>query len=326
MDRYPALADFLVDHMPPSVGVGFHQLEGMEGKPMRRAERAALYASALLTLLACAGTVVPLYLLARVALPAPAAWAAAALWPLAPAANLFQPVADTIYPFLSTSAWALVGWAARSQRGISRPSARGVLLALVAGIVMALGLVCSLAFLPVGLIAALIIVLDRALSLPMRTTLILVIGFGFSSVLLGGWLATGANPFVIGVWNLHNHARFYVEYPRTYTRWLWVNPVELAIAVGLPTVVWFLVGLASPRTVPPTVWATLLVLTLVNLTGRNMGEVARLWMLFTPPLLIAAGVGCTRVGGGPVTLGISIALLGAQTLVLQSFIQVVYPV
>ena len=37
---------------------------------LTRAERATLYATALLTLLACAGTVVPLYLLARAALPA----------------------------------------------------------------------------------------------------------------------------------------------------------------------------------------------------------------------------------------------------------------
>ena len=54
----------------------------------------------------------PLYLLARAAMPAPSAWAAAALWPLAPAANLFQPVADTTYPLLSTMAWALAAWAA----------------------------------------------------------------------------------------------------------------------------------------------------------------------------------------------------------------------
>jgi hypothetical protein len=77
---------------------------------------------------------------------------------------------------------------------------------------------------------------------------------------------------------------------------------------------------------PHSVWATLVVLALVNLTGRNMGEVARLWMLFTPPLLIAAGHGLHRLGGGPVTLGLTTALVGLQTLALQSMIQVVYPV
>jgi hypothetical protein len=160
----------------------------------------------------------------------------------------------------------------------------------------------------------------------MRAILLLVIGFGFLSVMLGSWLTTEADPFVVWAWNLHHHARFYLEYPRTYSRWLWVNPIELAIAIGLPTVVWLVVGLSAPRTLPRSVWATLIVLALVNLTGRNMGEVARLWMLFTPTLLIAAGHGLHHLGGGPVALALSTALVGLQTLALQSMIQVVYPV
>ena len=64
----------------------------------------------------------------------------------------------------------------------------------------------------------------------------------------------------------------------------------------------------------------------MNLTGRNMGEVARLWMLFTPPFLVAAGHGFERLGGGPISLAITSALVGLQTLALQSMIQVVYPV
>jgi methylthioxylose transferase len=326
LDQNPALANFLLDHMPPSLAIGFKQLEGIDGRPIRRSERASLYATALLTLLACAGTVVPLYLLARASLPALAAWAAAALWPLVPSANLFQPGADTTYPFLSTSAWALASWAVRYQQGRDRPAARALFAAAISGVVMAFGMVFTLAFLPVGLITALIVGLNRSVSLRMRAVLILVIGAGYLAFVLGGWLVTGADPFIVWRWNLHHHARFYHEYPRTYALWLWVNPIELVIATGLPTVVWCLAGLFAPRRVPLSVWATLLVLTLANLTGRNMGEVARLWMLFMPPFLIAAGQGLDRLGGGPVTLGLTVALVGAQTLTLQSMIQVVYPV
>jgi hypothetical protein len=59
-----------------------------------------------------------------------------------------------------------------------------------------------------------------------------------------------------------------------------------------------------------------------------MGEVARLWMLFMPPLLIAAGSAYERLapGAAPLALGGSIALVGLQTLGLQTMIQVVYPV
>jgi hypothetical protein len=346
MERSAALADVLLDHMPPSVEAGFRAFAGQDPQPLTRAERAALYATSLLTLLACAGAVVPLYLLARAGLPAPAAWAAAALWPMAPAANLFQPVADTCYPFLSTSAWALAAWsvpllgAALQTPPVGRPevsrgatcppktdgSLAGLLLAVFSGIVMAFGMVFTLAFLPVGLIAALIIVSDRSLSLTRRAALIFATGAGFLVVVLGGWLATGADPFVVWLWNLHHHARFYDEYPRTYSLWLWANLIELAIAIGLPVMVWLVAGLLSARTVPWSVWATLLVLALVNLTGRNLGEVARLWMLFMTPLLLAAGHGLHRLGGGPVALAVSSALVGVQTLALQSMIQVVYPV
>ena len=68
------------------------------------------------------------------------------------------------------------------------------------------------------------------------------------------------------------------------------------------------------------------VLLLLNLIGRNMGEVARLWMLFLPPLLPAAGAGFARLEAGPRVLGLSAGLVGIQTLALQAMIQVVYPV
>ena len=153
MEHHPGLAGFLTDQMPEPVQAGFRSLS----PPPRRPERAALYATALLTLLACAGTVVPLYLLARSSMPAPLAWAAAALWPVASAANLFQPDADAAYPLLSTSAWALAAW---SARWVDRRSA--FVLAAVSGVVMGMGMAFTLAFLPVGLIVALIVATDSS--------------------------------------------------------------------------------------------------------------------------------------------------------------------
>src|SRR5262249_22781611 len=146
---------------------------------LTRADKAVVYATALLTLLASAGTVVPIYLLARAALPAPVAWTAAAFWPPAPAINLFQPLPDTTFPLLSAWAWVLASWAARLQRGIDRPRAVVVLPAMTTGVVMAFGMAFTLAFLPVGLIVAFIVVSDRALSWPMRSKLLIVTGLGF---------------------------------------------------------------------------------------------------------------------------------------------------
>ncbi len=61
----------------------------------------------------------------------------------------------------------------------------------------------------------------------------------------------------------------------------------MAIAIGIPAAIWCSLGYRHWRQVPLSSRLTLLVLALVNLTGRNMGEVARLWMLFIPPLLLA---------------------------------------
>jgi methylthioxylose transferase len=248
------------------------------------------------------------------------------LWPLVPAANLFQPVADTAYPFLSTSALALAAWSARLLAQPGRPIYAAILLAVASGMVMAFGMFFTLAFLPVGVIVALVVGSYRALTWRLRGLVIVAIGIGFATIVLCGWAVLGANPFVIGWWNLHHHARFYDEYPRTYGLWFVVNPLELAIALGLPAVVWCISGLFSPRGMPASIWATLLVLALTNLTGRNMGEVARLWMLYMPPLLLGAGYGFVRESSRGAPLGVSAVLLGLQTLTLQSMIQVVYPI
>ena len=73
-------------------------------------------------------------------------------------------------------------------------------------------------------------------------------------------------------------------------------------------------------------WATLFVLALLTLSGKNLSEVARLWLPMMPPLLVAAGAGFERLEGGARTLASSLALVGLQTLILEATIQVVYPV
>jgi methylthioxylose transferase len=176
------------------------------------------------------------------------------------------------------------------------------------------------------LIVAMIVTFSPKMVWRTRALLLLAVGIGFSAVLLAGWGITGANPFQIARWNLRNHARFYVEYPRTYRLWFMVNPLELLIALGLPSGVWCAVGVLDVRRVPTPVWATLMVIALLDMAGRNLGEVARLWMLFMPGLLVAAGVGLTRMGMKPAAFAATVALLGAQTLALQAMIQVVYPV
>ena len=151
MESQPSLAGFLLDHMPAAVDQGFRAFADRDPQPLTRADRAALYATALLTLFACALTVVPLYLLARVALPAATAWAAAALWPLVPAANLVPASRRHGLPIalnVGAGTGGLVGAVARAAP--ARPAVVGILLAVASGMVMAFGMFFTLAFLPLG--------------------------------------------------------------------------------------------------------------------------------------------------------------------------------
>lgn len=328
MRERPELAALLTEVMPSSTKEGFRQLEILNRTTFSQSDRAALLMAGILTLLASAGTVVPLYLLARAERGAALSWCAVAFWPLASGAILFQPDADTAYPLFSTTALAATSWALRDRTWRSL----GMILAVLTGVILGIGMFCSLVFLPVGLIVAALIVVDARVSIRRRAVLILAVGLGFLAVTGLTWIATGSNPFVTWWWNQHHHARFYDEFPRTYWMWFIENPIESAIALGIPSTVWCLIGFGAvgrgrPEVSPArSAWATLAVLVILNILGRNLGEVGRLWQPFLPPLLIAASAGLLRLHAGPRTLSASVALLGLQTIILQTAIQVVYPV
>ncbi|HEX8200245.1 MAG TPA: hypothetical protein VF590_07135 [Isosphaeraceae bacterium] len=306
----PGLARWVDAHAPGSVQPAFRAFVG----PLPRAERAAVVLVGALTLVACAATVAPQYALARIGGTAARAWAAAVLWPLVPAALVFQPTADTAFPLLSTAALALSAWGGRRRWGPD----------LAAGVVLGLGMQFSLVFLPVGLIAALVVLTDPEAGWRRRGLRIVVTGAGFLAWTLAIWAVSGANPFVIWWWNQANHARFYLEYLRTYAAWVLINPLELAVALGLPAACWAAAGLGTRRA-PRVAWATLAVLVLLDLSGRNLGEVGRLWLPLMPPLLIAAGSALERSGGGRAALAGGVALMGLQAIVVQALAQFVYP-
>jgi len=309
MESNPPLARAVASGFPTSLDQAFQSLAPR--LPLPLADRAALAITGFATLCACSATVVPLYLLARSRLSATASWSAATLWPLVPAALLFQPTADTAFPLLSTSALALAGWSDR------RPA-----LAVLAGLVMAAGAQFSLVFFPIGLIAALVYSTMTEAMPRRRLALIGLTGAGFLGLTFAVWAFSGANPFSIWRTNALNHARFYVQFPRRYWAWVAENPVELVVAIGLPTVAWAGCGL---RSAPKVVAATLATLVGLTLSAKNLSEVGRLWLPMMPPLLVAAGAGMVRLDARAIGLAATLFLLGLQTLILQTTIQVVYP-
>ena len=310
MEDHPRWARAIVMALPRSVEAGFRVVS--PGRPLPMADRASLAMTGVVTLVACAATVLPLYWLARSRGSAAASWVAAALWPVVPAAMMFQPTADTAFPLLATAALAAAAWAPR------RPAMAGV-----SGLLLGIGTGFTLAFFPVGLVAAIVYLGDWRLDWRGKCRLLIFTGVGFLIPTLCFWMMAGANPFAIWRSNAENHARFYEQYHRSYWAWVAENPVELAIALGLPTAAWALAGL---RSAPGICRATIGVLILLTVSGKNLSEVGRLWLPLMPPLLLIAGAGYERLGARPVGVAATIALLGIQTLILEAFIQVVYPV
>ncbi len=115
-------------------------------RPLMPLDRRVLWLATLLVLLSAALVVVPLYGVVRLTHHSHVAWLTAALWPAIPAVAVFVPKSDVVYAFIGMMfVWM---WLLALRR-------RSVALALVAGSIAWCGLMCSLAFLPVFLFAAL---------------------------------------------------------------------------------------------------------------------------------------------------------------------------
>lgn len=327
MDRNPAIARFTLTNAPRSARDGLAAIDRGRSR-LSKTDRAALVFLGALTLLLSAFTVIPLYALARVSTNSAAtAWTAASLWPFVPSAILFQPIADSTYPFIASFSLLL---AVSATTGGKR---RALAFAAAAGVTIAGGMILTLAFLPIGLIAAIVVVAGRSNRSQAdhggnlaRLGGAIAIAIGFLTAVLAWRVFTHADLFTIWYYNLINHARFYVNYHRTYSKWVWVDGVEFAIALGISTSILAILAATSPRRIPAVGWGTIATLIALDLSGRNLGEIARLWLPFMPPFLIVAAVGLERIGGRSRDLATTIALVGLQTLCLEQLIQTIYPV
>lgn len=317
-ESHPWLARRVMEFTPPVVTSALRQILPRSSV----AERAVIVLTGFMTLFASALSSVVLYLLGRAWLTPAESWAAATLWVLAPGSIMFQPTADTALTLLATLALALASWSVR----LTRPT-----LNVLAGALLAIGMQISLVFLAVGLVAGLVAVTQRA-TRRQRISSFLAIGLGFAFVTGVIWAWSGANPLQTWWHNQQNHARFYVTHPRSYWPWVGWNAVEFAAAVGLPATIGLVVAcIRQPARIPPIVWAILATLVILTASGRSLSEVGRLWLPLAPGLLMASVLGLQGASRGA-TSGdrwaqlAAVFFTGLGLLILQSAIQVVYPV
>lgn len=279
----------------------FGNLRSGFGRSLRPPEWAGLILLGLLTRLAVALSVIPITLLTGKLFGARAAWRVGILWCTLPCLSVFLPKSDVL--FTLTSSTALLLYFSGTEK------ASRYWLAVVAGVVLWFGLFMSLAHLPVlavfGAFAGLRFVKDRKNHHPITALFLLVGGTFFCATAFH--IKTDCNLLEVWKQNLTNHSGFYLQFPRTYWKWLLVNPLELAFAIGLPVYgafVWgyFRVMRSAARRGPDVdankadgglsaalLSAVLLTWVALWLSGKNMGEAARLWCFLTPMMIPAVG-------------------------------------
>lgn len=264
--------------------------------PLTELDRCVIWLAALLMQACAAATVIPLYCLLRLFVSRLASWQLTSFWPIVPAVAVFLPKSDACFPFVGCIVLAL--WLQGLKKG-------SLLLCSLAGCVFWLGMTLSLALLPVACLAALLTgwlawgcTPEERLPHANRRVISGLVAGGLAFVVLtvGAWWWTECNLVNVWLWNYRNHAGFYAQFPRTYWKWLLVNPLELAFACGWPLIIVALSSLRihwnHPRTAPAgSFWMSLLTWCLLWLTGKNMGEAARLWIFLMPWMIWSAGSG-----------------------------------
>lgn len=234
-------------------------------------------------------------------------------WPLIPAALMFAPTWNTVYPaFCLLAFWLLL-------RGLK--GARGG--AFGAGLTMAAATMLNFSVMPFFLFAGLFtlgwhFLLPSVNGVARRLRDSVAVGLVFGAGLLIPWLIyaliTGVSPLDIVSRTFHAHGELV---QREYLPWLILHPYDVLLFTGLPAAILALVGFVNAvrlrRFDPLTVFtlAMGLMVLLVNLAGIVQGENARILIFYMPFLLL---MGLPALCDRPA--GYDRPLLAAQALVL----------
>ena len=280
-------------------------------RPLTRSEFAALCLVSFLSTLFSAMTVIPVYVLGSRLLNRRAGWRAACVMLTIPSLAVFAPRSDIVYAF---SATMILCWLVQSV--VAESKFARCLCAVLAGVAVFASLTVSLAHIPVLVACSLFFLVicfgARSQRVPWQHVVLsgsvaLVV---FALAITMWSYATDCNLVRVWSWNLSNHAGFYKQSSRTWWKWFLVNPLELSFSIGLPLTFVFLESLTRMASrlkadlIPKSASAdygqgTLIIRLALSLfatwaalwlSGKNMGEAARLWCFLTPWFVFGASI------------------------------------
>jgi len=283
----------LTSHPAPvleAIADGYNRTFGTLFSP---ADAAAAMVSAALIAFAGALSLIPLYLLARGLVGAEGAVCGVGLMAGMPGLLLLGASPDQLILALAiTTLWLCYSaW----RRG-------SVVRAFLAGITVAVGLLFSLSFAVAGawLLAwvAIGVLGSRDRSAAARRALVgaAIALAGFVLFHLALYLICGYRPLAVAQQAFLAHREITTTAsPRTYWKWLLMNPIEAAVFAGLPLVLTALWSARALRREPewarlrPFLAAWLTVVALLDLSGTVRGEVGRIWLFLFWPVPLTAG-------------------------------------
>jgi hypothetical protein len=313
-ERWRWLADLSRATISPTSIRLFQQLEKQAGlaRSLTDSELSALCLVSTLSCFLAASTVIPVFLMVARLGSFQMAWRAACLTLTAPSIAVFLPRSDVIYA--CSGAWLFLAIVLSLT---ARSNWSSGLWAAFGAFVLFKCLFFSLAHLPVLMAGGVFGLLAWQMSgtqgdvLTFRRLLLVasVAITSFAAIVFVFDKITDCNMLTVWRWNLQNHESFYSTSVRTWWKWALVNPVELAFSAGLPmAIVAFCqatrsaLGIFRGKVQGERSLTNALLLAMVFtwcclwLSGKNMGEAARLWCFMTPWVAIAAGVSFGTLG------------------------------
>jgi hypothetical protein len=219
----------------------------------------------------------------------------ALLLPLVPGLILFAGNWSTVFPALAILALAALVVGMRKRR---------FGLVLVAGLLAGCGVFLNYAFLPLLVVLAVftvlfILLIERpAAGTALRTTLQCVglIAVGFLAPWLVYWLVSGDTLITLFDASL----RFHLGLDRPYLPWVFQHLWDWVLFSGVGLALLALAGSLGwgrrPTGYPPVISLSLLiVMVALALSGTGRGEAGRVWLLYTPVLVLAAAEAIARL-------------------------------
>ena len=291
----PTIRNFLISIEPETLRLAFNEMLIPSAK-ISATDRAAIHLWILLVNAMAAFTLVPMFFVGRAFFGDVAAWKTIAFWPLVPAVCIFLPKSDVLFPAFAVSIFACWIWSLTTTNVTVR-----VLAAAMAGLLFFVSIVMSLAFLTIAVLAGvtfLMTVIRGGLAefrnqWPRLSLAVISVGVTFLGATILFSVLGKINLFEIWYLNYQNHGRFYDFNDRTYIAWLCANPFELMFAVGLPIAFLVVMSVFRNRSEYKSMsqfelllpW--LIVWGILWITGKNMGEGARLWNLLYPFVILS---------------------------------------